>query len=85
VSLLQLSPSSESRHKKTKKRLAIQRYKCNSCLRYFIERKIKKTEYPEKIILNSISAYNLGYTLEQTKKEMARRFHIKIPTSTINS
>ena len=34
--------------------------------------------------MNSISTYNLGYTLEQTRKEMAKRFHIKIPTSTIN-
>jgi len=35
--------------------------------------------------LNAISTFNLGYTLEQTKKEIARRFHIKVPTSTIHS
>jgi ATP-dependent exoDNAse (exonuclease V) beta subunit/transposase-like protein len=66
------------------KRQVIQRFRCSSCLKYFIERKIKKVEYPERVILNSISTYNLGYTLERTKKEIAKRFHIKIPTSTIN-
>ncbi len=46
---------------------------------------MKHKSYPAKIILNSISTYNLGHTLEQTKKEIAKRFHTKIPESTIHS
>jgi len=67
------------------KRQVVQKFKCNSCLRYFTARKIKKAEYPERIILSSISTYNLGYTLEQTQKQIAKRFKLKVPLSTIHS
>lgn len=63
----------------------MQRFRCNSCLKYFTDRKIGKVKYPIRIILHSVSTYNLGYTLEQTRKEMAKRFHIKIPIPTIHS
>lgn len=63
----------------------IQRFRCKSCGKTFSDRQTKCKSYPHKIILNAISTYNLGYTLEKTKKEMAKRFHIKIPASTIHS
>jgi len=67
------------------KREITQRYRCNSCNKTFSNRKLKHKTYPARIILNSISTYNLGHTLKQTKKEIAKRFHIKIPESTIHS
>ena len=63
----------------------IQKYRCLGCNKHFADKDLKHKSYPAKIILNSISTYNLGYTLEQTKKEIAKRFHIKIPESTIHS
>jgi len=60
-------------------------YRCNSCRRHFSDKDIKHKSYPAKLILNAISTYNLGYTIEQTKKEIAKRFHIRIPESTIHS
>jgi transposase-like protein len=63
----------------------IQIYRCNSCKKHFSEKEMRHKSYPAKIILNTISTYNLGYTLNQTKKEIAKRFHIRIPESTIHS
>ncbi|MBI4009566.1 MAG: IS1 family transposase, partial [Candidatus Aenigmarchaeota archaeon] len=63
----------------------IQKYRCLDCNKYFADKDIRHKSYPAKIILNTISTYNLGYTLEQTKKEIAKRFHIRIPESTIHS
>jgi ATP-dependent exoDNAse (exonuclease V) beta subunit len=46
---------------------------------------MKYKSYKPKHILNVLSVYNLGYTLKQTEKEIAKRFKIKIPLSTIHS
>jgi len=64
---------------------SIQVYKCKSCNKYFSHEKFKHKRYDPKIILNAISIYNLGYTVEQTRKEIAKKFHIKVPESTIYS
>jgi transposase-like protein len=71
--------------KRKLKLLMVQKYRCLGCKKYFAKKNIKYKSYPERIVLNAMSTYNLGYTLEQTKKEMAKRFHIKIPESTIHS
>jgi len=63
----------------------VQRFRCNSCKKTFSDRPTKHKSYPAKLILNTISTYNLGYTLQQTKKEIAKRFHMRIPESTIHS
>jgi transposase-like protein len=63
----------------------VQRFRCNSCKKTFSDRPTKHKSYPAKIILNVVSTYNLGYTLEQTAKQIVKRFHVKIPISTIHS
>lgn len=63
----------------------VQKYCCLECSKYFAGKDLKHKSYPARTILNTISTYNLGYTLEQTKKVMAKRFHIRIPQSTIHS
>lgn len=62
-----------------------QRYKCKSCGKTFSDKKIKYKSYKPKHILNAISTYNLGYTLKQTRKEIAKQFKIKVPNSTLHS
>jgi ATP-dependent exoDNAse (exonuclease V) beta subunit len=62
-----------------------QKYRCLRCGRYFTDREMGHKSYPAKIILNAISTYNLGHTLEGTGREMAKRFHTKLPESTIHS
>ena len=74
------------KHGKRKiKRTIVQIYKCNSCNKFFSDRALKHKSYDAKTILRAVSTYNLGYTLEQTKKELAKRFHQSIPLSTIRS
>ena len=71
--------------KRRLKRTIVQVYKCNTCNKFFADKDVKYKSYDLKTILRTISTYNLGYNLEQTKKEMAKRFKIKIPLSTVRS
>jgi transposase-like protein len=71
--------------KRKLKREILQIYKCQTCNKFFTERRLKHKSYDAKTILRVISTYNLGYTLDQTQKEIAKRFHQKIPLSTIRS
>jgi ATP-dependent exoDNAse (exonuclease V) beta subunit len=74
------------KHGKRKiKRAIVQIYKCNSCGKFFSDKALKHKSYDVKTILRAISTYNLGYTFEQTAKVMSKRFHQKIPVSTIQS
>jgi len=67
------------------KRQRIQRYACRGCGKVFSDRELEHKSYSARIILRAVSTYNLGRTLEETKREMGRRFHQKIPLSTIAS
>lgn len=67
------------------KRIIVQIYKCQTCNKFFSDKLLKHKSYDAKTILRAISTYNLGYNLQQTAKEMAKRFHQKIPESTLRS
>lgn len=71
--------------KKRLKQQTAQRYKCAFCNKYFSDKQLKYKTYNQKIILNSISIYNLGNTLEQTKNTIAKKFKISVPITTIQS
>lgn len=71
--------------KKHLKQQTVQRYKCSSCNKYFSDKQLKHKTYNSKIILNSISVYNLGNTLEQTKTTIAKKFKTHVPVTTIQS
>jgi hypothetical protein len=62
-----------------------QRFRCNTCGGYFSDRELKHKSYDARTILRAVSLHNLGHTLEGTKREMGRRFHQRIPLSTIRS
>jgi len=63
----------------------VQVYRCRRCGGYFSNRGLKHGSYDARTVLRAISLYNLGYTLGQTKREMGRRFHRRVPLSTIGS
>lgn len=63
----------------------IQRYRCSHCQKYFSDKQLKHKSYPPKILLNSISIYNLGHTLEETKSLVAKKFKMQVPLTTFNS
>ena len=63
----------------------IQTYQCKKCNRRFSTSDLKNIRYPPQMILNSISTYNLGHTIEEVNKTINRRFRTKTPRSTIHS
>lgn len=65
------------------KKEPIQRYKCRECRRFFTPKTLPRTSYSPKIILTTISTYNLGYSGEQTRRIINRRFKVQIPMSTL--
>ena len=71
--------------KKHLKQQTVQRYKCSLCNKFFSDKQLKHKTYNPRIILNSISMYNLGNTLEQTKNIIAKKFKTSVPITTIQS
>lgn len=70
--------------KKLKREIA-QRYRCTVCQKYFSSRKLKGKSYSPEIILNAVSLYNVGHTLEGAKALISKRFKTAIPLTTIHS
>jgi len=56
-----------------KKRETVQLYLCRSCRRTFTPFSTKGKHYPLNLILEALSYYNLGFSLEQTCKIMAQK------------
>lgn len=52
----------------------IQKYKCKYCSKIFTPKELKHKSYPSAIILNAISYYNIGYTLEKTSNLINQRY-----------
>jgi transposase-like protein len=63
----------------------VQRFQCRNCNQTFSIEPLKRTSYPPDIIISTISKYNLGTTIAQTKKYIYRRFKTKVPKTTIRS
>ena len=68
------------RQKKLEK---IQLYLCSSCQKTFTPYSTKGKRYPMEIILDAISIYNLGYSLEKTCQFVKERNGIVIPPSSL--
>ena len=56
----------------------VQRYKCNSCGKFFTEKKLLNKQYNPGVILRSLILYNQGLTLAEAAKEVNKRFHVNI-------
>lgn len=67
------------------RRGAIQKYYCAQCKKYFSASPIPRRRYAPAVILNAISAYNLGNTLAATRRRIARRFKVQVPVSTLHA
>ncbi len=66
-----------------KKREKVQLYICKQCGRTFTPFSLKGKHYPLNTILDAISYYNLGFSLEQVSKIMKKKQNIEIQPSTI--
>jgi transposase-like protein len=63
----------------------LQVYRCTECLYRFTSSPGKNKSYPLKLILETVSTFDLGYSLTETQRIMDRRFHRAIPERTIRS
>lgn len=70
--------------KRKRKFREIQQFQCKDCNKFFLSEKQEKT-YSLKIILSSISNYNLGYKLNQVSNLIKSRYKLSIPISTVSS
>ena len=83
-------PSCKSREisktgKRENKNLVVQRYLCKKCLKTFSLSPVKNKTYLPKIILNTLSFYNLGYTQKEVIKLIGKTFKMKVPQKTISN
>jgi hypothetical protein len=63
----------------------VQLYKCNHCSRKFRDRAAHNTTYPIHAIIETLSLYNRGYTLEEAARRAGKRHRIAIRRQTAAS
>jgi hypothetical protein len=63
----------------------LQLFHCNECTHRFSVAPGKNKTYPLKVILEAISAYNLGNSLTDTQRIVRNRFHLDVPERTTRS
>jgi hypothetical protein len=77
-------PGIKSGSRKTN-RGKVQRLYCRPCNRTFCSSALPRKQYAASTILETVTAYNLGRTIADTKNYIARRFRTTVPLSTIHS
>jgi transposase-like protein len=77
-------PGIKSGSRKTS-RGRIQRLYCRPCGRNFCASPLPRRRYSAPTVLETVTAYNLGRTIADTKSYVARRFRTVVPHSTIHS
>ncbi len=60
-------------------------YRCTECNKNFTTKTLKHTQYPNHIILNALSTYNLGYTQLETVNRINKRFKTKITQPSLST
>lgn len=60
-------------------------YYCKSCGKKFVENKLRNKTYSPKVIINAISYYNLGFTLDEASRLVNRRFKVKTSKSSVHN
>jgi len=80
------SPRLIKKGTRKKKLETVQLFKCRSCGRVFTPgtQALRNKTYPQREILDAVTAYNLGYTLSQTAKKIASRYGHKVGESTLS-
>jgi len=63
----------------------LQVYRCTECLHRFTGAAGKNKTYPLPLTLETVSTFNLGYSLTETQRLLHTRFHRNIPERTISS
>jgi hypothetical protein len=56
---------------------------CNDCRRSFVPQKVKGKSFPLGIILEGLSFYNTGFTLEESCQKLKEQFGIGVKPSAL--
>lgn len=79
-----LSRNIVKRGKRKNKLEEVQLYLCQDCGRTFTGKKIKGKQYPTRMILDGVSYYNTGFSLEESAKFLERSYGTRVDASTIS-
>src|SRR6266849_10491413 len=63
----------------------LQLFQCRECLYKFTAAAGKNKTYPPRVILETVSVYNLGSSMSDTQRTIRKRLHVDIPEGTIRS
>lgn len=63
----------------------VQRFRCRTCGRYFCSSSLPRKQHTAAVIVEAVTAYNLGRTIAETKAHLARRLRVSVAASTIHS
>jgi ATP-dependent exoDNAse (exonuclease V) beta subunit len=77
--------STAKKGKRRNRLQTLQVYRCTECLRRFTGEPSKNKTYPLRLILETLSTFNLGHSLTETQQLIRKRFHRQIPERTISS
>jgi transposase-like protein len=77
------SKNTVKRGKRKKKHEVVQLYLCKDCGRTFTPQRIKGKHYPLKVILDGLSFYNIGYTLEDSTRFLKERYGLNVRPATL--
>lgn len=67
-----------------KKYETVQLYLCNQCQKTFTPYKVKGKSFPLSLILEGLSLYNRGFSLEEACQHLKERFGLEVKSSTLN-
>lgn len=63
----------------------VQSYHCKTCNRRFQDKKLKHKSYAPRVIYEALLLYYQGHTLDETRKQLNKRFKKKLVVSTVHS
>lgn len=63
----------------------VQRFHCRTCEQHYSASPLPRRHYSAATVVEAVTAYNFGSTLEQTQAHISKRFRRVVPESTIHS
>lgn len=72
--------------KKGKRKLrfeTVQTYQCKNCGRWFQDKHLQAKTYPPRVIYTAVNTYYQGFTLDETRKQVNKRFKVKTSVGTV--
>lgn len=68
-----------------KKLETVQLYWCNACRKVFTPQKVKGKQFPLPVILDGLSFYNTGFTLEESCEFLKSKFGLDVGINTLSN